>query len=519
MPNPRLSTIGSSVSVTAKAATLTGTTTNLTYNGVTQTQSAATSSGFLVGDTITISGLASGKNAGTYASSLSVAGADAGNYNVTVNNANLVIAKASLTATANSSVVTYNGAAQSVAGFTVTGLLGSDLVTDLVGISASGASGTNAGSYTNSMLSGAQTNYTVNTVNGTLTINKAALTATGNSSSVTYNGYDQSVTGFTVSGLKGSDTLASLSSVQASGGTGKNAGTYTNAVTAGTETNYTVTTVDGSLTIGKAPLTATGNSANVTYNGTAQSVSGFTLSGLLGTDTAASLAHVSAAGASGTNAGTYTNTVTVGTETNYTVTPINGTLSIGKANLTLSGTRVYDAGTTFAGTYLTANGVHGETFAVTGPGDVSNLGSKNVQSNQALASIVGLALGASTNGGLSANYNGLSLTGSSVSVTAKPASVTGVLTNLTYDGTSRTQSAATTSGFIVGDNIIVSGLATGKDAGTYNSSLSVGGTDASNYNVTVTNALARSVAPARIVPKPAEPPSPILALPEVAEAR
>ena len=483
-----LSVTGSSVSVTAKAASINGTSTNLTYNGATQTQSAATTSGLEAGDIVTVGGLASGKNAGTYASNLSVSGADIGNYSFTYNNANLVIGKASLTATANSSVVTYNGASQSVSGFTVAGLLGSDQPSDLTGISASGASGTNAGTYTSTMQSAAQTNYTVSTVNGSLQINKAALTATGNSASVTYNGLDQTVTGFTVSGLQGSDTQNSLSSIQAAGVTGKNAGSYTNTVTAGTETNYTVTTANGTLTIGKASLTATGNSANVTYSGVSQSVSGYTLSGLLGSDTAADITHVLASGASGTNVGSYANTVTVGTETNYTVTAVNGALQVGKANLMLSGTRVYDAGTTFAGSNLTATGVHGETFSVTGLGDNSNLASKNVQAGQTLASVTGLVLGTSSNGGLSGNYNALSTTGSSVSVTAKAASVTGVLTNVVYNGTSRIQTAANTSGFIGSDIISVSGLATGKDAGTYASSLSVGGADAGNYNVTYTNA-------------------------------
>ena len=483
-----LSTSGSSVSVTPRSASVNASVTNLTYNGATQNQSAATFTNVIGTDNLTVNGLASGKNAGTYTSSLTAGGTDASNYNFTYNNANLVIGKASLTATANSSVVTYNGVSQSVSGFTVSGLLGSDKVEDLTGISASGASGFNAGSYTSTMMSGAQTNYTVSTINGTLTINKAALTATGNSSSVTYNGFDQSVSGFTVSGLQGTDTINSLSSIQAMGATGKNAGSYTNTVTAGTETNYTVTTVNGTLSIGKAALTATGNSANVTYNGAAQSVSGFTLTGLLGTDTAASITQVSASGASGTHVGSYVNTVTAGTETNYTVTAVNGALTIGKANLTLAGTRVYDAGTSFAGSFLTATGVNGETFTVTGSGDASNLTSKNVQTNQSLSTLTGLALGTSSNGGLSSNYNTLSTTGSSVSVTAKSASVTGTTTNLTYDGTNRTQNAATKSGFITGDDITVSGLATGKSAGTYTSSLAVGGNDAGNYNVTVTNA-------------------------------
>ena len=365
--NP-LSTTGSSVSVTAKSATVDATPTTVTYNGSTQTQLAATSSGFIVGDAITITGLASGKNFGTYSSSLAVSGADAGNYSITRNEANLVIGKATLTATGNSSSVTYNGASQSVSGYVITGLLGSDTVSDLANnIVASGATGTNAGSYTNTVTAGLQTNYTVSTVNGSLSIAKAALTATGKSSTVTYNGYNQSVVGdFDVTGLQGSDTKASLSSISASGATAKNAGDYVNLVSAGTETNYTVTAVNGNLHIGKAGLVATGNSANVTYNGANQSVSGFTVSGFLGSDQVGNLGSISASGATGKNVGTFTNIVTAGTETNYTVSTVNGSLQIGKANLTLSGSKVYDASTSFPGASLVATGVGGETVSVTG---------------------------------------------------------------------------------------------------------------------------------------------------------
>ncbi len=482
-----LSTAASSVSLSLKSASVTGTSTQLVYNGDVQTQQAATTSGFVGGDLITVSGLASGKNAGTYTSQLLVGGADAANYSVGYNNANLVIGKASLTATANSSTVTYNAESQSVAGFTVTGLLGSDQISDLTGLSASGALGTRAGSYTNFMTSGAQTNYVVNAVNGTLTINKAPLTVTGHSASVTYNGFDQSVSGFSVSGLMGTDTVGSLSTLQATGAIGKNAGIYTNTVTAGTENNYTVTAVNGTLTIGKAALTATGNSAQVTYNGASQSLSGFTLTGLLGADTAADITRVSASGASGTDAGSYTNTVQVGTEANYTVTPVNGFLSIGKANLILSGSRVYDRTTSFAGGFLTASGVAGQTFSVSGAGDASNLASKNVQSSQSLSSVTGLSLGASTNGGLSSNYNALSATGSSVSVTPLSASVSGTAASVVYNGSTQNQ-AVTSSGFIAGDDVVISGWASGKAAGTYGSSLSLTGADAANYSVTFNNA-------------------------------
>jgi hypothetical protein len=117
------------------------------------------------------------------------------------------------------------------------------------------------------------------------------------------------LSGYAATGLLGTDTTATLSGVSASV-SGTDAGSYTNAVTASTQTNYTVTTADGALTIAKAPLTITGSSASTTYTGVAQTLSGYAATGLLGTDTTATLSGVSAS-VSGTDAGSYTNTADV----------------------------------------------------------------------------------------------------------------------------------------------------------------------------------------------------------------
>ena len=110
------------------------------------------------------------------------------------------------------------------------------------------------------------------------------------------------------------------------------------------------------------------------------------------------------------------------------------TVNITEADLTLSGTRVYDGTTTIDGSMLTSTGVNGETFTVTGSGDASNLSSKNVQTNQALATVTGLSLGTSTNGGLSSNYNVLSVSNSTVSITTKTITITAPVITKTYDG-------------------------------------------------------------------------------------
>jgi hypothetical protein len=267
--------------------------------------------------------------------------------------------------------VTYTGQTQSVTGYSVAGLQGADTVADLTSISASGASGINAGTYTNTVSVGTETNYVLTTVDGALNVAKANLTVTANSANVTYNGSQQSIAGFTATGLVNGETIAVLTNVSA-GTSGTNAGIYTNQAT-GNADNYNLNFVNGTLTIDKALATVTGNSSSVTYNGQSQSVSGYSITGLQGSDTAADLVSISASGASARNAGTYSNEVTVGTETNYALTGVNGTLAIAQKAITITGIaaadKTYDGTTAAVVSNASAAGwIAGDNVTVTATG-------------------------------------------------------------------------------------------------------------------------------------------------------
>src|SRR5690606_31585585 len=184
----------------------------------------------------------------------------------------LDIAKAKATVTANSKATTYNGANQSVSGFTANGLVGGETASVLTDVTAS-VSGKDAGSYDN-IATGTDKNYDLSFVDGSLNIAKAKATVTANSKATTYNGANQSVSGFTANGLVGGETASVLTDVTASV-SGKDAGSYDNIAT-GTDKNYDLTFVDGALNIAKAKATVTANSKATTYNGANQGVSGFT---------------------------------------------------------------------------------------------------------------------------------------------------------------------------------------------------------------------------------------------------
>lgn len=121
----------------------------------------------------------------------------------------------------------------------------------------------------------------------------------------------------------------------------------------------------GSLTINKAQATVTANSLNTTYNGLNQTASGFTVAGLVNGETAAELENVSAS-VTGKNAGSYSNIAT-GTDNNYALTFVDGSLNIAKALATVTANSLQ---TVFNGQNQTVSGftatglVNGETEAV-----------------------------------------------------------------------------------------------------------------------------------------------------------
>jgi hypothetical protein len=122
--------------VTKAAASVSATPTSLVYNASSQSQTAASVSGFVTGDAITITGTQmTARNAGTYASNVGVTSGNAqndlDNYTLTVTNANLVITPAPVSVnTAGAITRAYNGttAASLNTNSTITGVLGNDAV-------------------------------------------------------------------------------------------------------------------------------------------------------------------------------------------------------------------------------------------------------------------------------------------------------------------------------------------------------------------------------------------------------
>tara|TARA_R110001606_G_scaffold108853_1_gene234092 strand:- start:560 stop:5311 length:4752 start_codon:yes stop_codon:yes gene_type:complete len=322
-----ITTSGGTLTIDKAQATVTANSGTTTYNGTEQSVSGFTVDGLVNGEDasvltgVTTSG-GKGTNAGSYV--LTVGGGTADNYELTFVDGKLTINKAQATVTANSGTTTYNGTEQSISGFTVEGLVNGEDQSVLTDVTVNGG-GRNAGSYTLTA-NGSDGNYELTFVDGTLTINKAQATVTANSGTTTYNGTEQSVDGFTVDGLVNGEDQSVLTGVTTSGGKGTNVGSYT-LTASGTDGNYELAFVDGTLTINKAQATVTANSGTTTYNGTEQSVSGFTVDGLVNGEDASVLNGITTSGGTGTNAGTYVLTAS-GSDGNYALTFIDGALTI-----------------------------------------------------------------------------------------------------------------------------------------------------------------------------------------------
>ncbi len=277
-------------------------------------------------------------NAGT--ATISLTGGSDNNYDIVTVDGTLTITKATLTATADDKNREY-GEANPALTISYSGFKNSEdkNVIDTEPVASTLAVGTtNAGTATISLTGGSDNNYDIVTEDGTLTITQANLTATVSDESREYGEANPTFTiGYT--GFKNgedksvidTEPVASTLAVDDT-----NAGTITISLTGGSDNNYTFTRVDGTLTITKATLTATADDKTREY-GEANpaltiSYTGFKNSedkNVIDTEPGISTLAVSA-----TNAGTATISLTAGSDNNYDIITVDGTLTITKATLT-----------------------------------------------------------------------------------------------------------------------------------------------------------------------------------------
>ncbi len=262
--------------------------------------------------------------------------ADPADYSAVTATAQINVAPASLTVTADDESMLYGASVPSLA-FNVTGFVNGDTTNVLSGSASLATAATSAsgvGTYTITVgpgtLSAANYEFS-NLVNGTLTVYPARLTVTADNKSKVYGAADPTLT-YTVTGLLNGDAPSVISGVTLSTTTGAaaTAGTHPIVTTGGAAANYAISDVNGTLTVTKAPLTAAADNKSKSY-GAADPTLTYTITGTFyygaGPSVVSGVTLSTATGAAAT-VGTHAITPTGGSAANYTITDVPGTLTV-----------------------------------------------------------------------------------------------------------------------------------------------------------------------------------------------
>lgn len=277
-------------------------------------------------------------DAGSYPISLS--GGDDNNYDVAITDGTLTIDKASLSAKANNKTKTY-GDANPVLDITYEGFKSTDNALSIdtpPGIGTTALLFADAGDHPITLSGGNDNNYNIVLTDGTLTVNKAPLSATADDHSKVYGDVTPALT-ITYNGFKGTDDASTIDTpptISSLVEDFSDAGTYSISLSGGNDNNYDITTLtEGTFTISKAMLIATAENKTKIYGDPNPELT-IHYNGFKGTDDASYIdvaPTISTDALQTDDAGTYPVLLSGGSDNNYNITRVNGTLTIEKANL------------------------------------------------------------------------------------------------------------------------------------------------------------------------------------------
>jgi 6-phosphogluconolactonase (cycloisomerase 2 family) len=260
-----------------------------------------------------------------------------GNYTVT-SSGTLTVTPAPLTASAANASRVY-GDPNPVFTGTITGLRNGDNITESF-TSAGPASPVGTYAIVPALVdpTGKAGNYTVTFSNGTLTVTPAPLSVAAANASRLYGDPNPAFTG-TITGIKNGDNITASFATAATPASA--VGTFAIVPTLIDPTaklsNYTVTSTNGTLTINRAPLTVTAANVARTFGAANPALTG-TITGIKNADNITATYATTAVASS--PVGTYPITPTLVDPTaklgNYTVTSVNGVLTVNKAPLTIT---------------------------------------------------------------------------------------------------------------------------------------------------------------------------------------
>ena len=320
---------------------------------------------------------------------------------------NLTISKRKMIITARSEEFTYNGKAQSLNEYDVTGLAGSDEITAIV---TGSITYPEEGTVVNQLASyefktGDPGNYEVTTADGALTMKNAsaAITITAVDEEWTYDGTAHGNDAVSVTGgsLFEGDVLVAKASGSVTSVADSAAGN--NPVAAGYKImhgdtdvtgNYVITAVAGTLTVKQREVKVTARNKEFTYNGKAQSLNEYDVTGLVGTD---EITAVVTGSITYPEEGTVVNQLAsyefkTGNPGNYSVTTADGALTMKNASAAITitaadGEWVYD-GMAHGNDAVSVTGgmlFAGDTLVATASGSVTGVADSAAGNNPVAA--------------------------------------------------------------------------------------------------------------------------------------
>jgi trimeric autotransporter adhesin len=315
---------------------------------------AATLAGLVPGDIVSLVSTGTtarfeDRNAGNgkkvITSGFAITGADTANYYLVQPLTTADILPKELTVTANNFSKSY-GDSLVFQGteITVSGLVPGDTVPPVIIRSTGVPASAPAGTYAINVSAGTGINYIFTCADGVLTVSKSKLTAAAGNTTKVYGSSDP-VLSITWSGFKNNDDISVIDTLPVASTNalpGSSTGTYQITLSGGSDDNYDIELVNGTLEIIKAPLTVTAENKTRIYNQPNPALT-FTISGFIPGENKSVinlLPVASTAATTGSDAGSYDITVSGAADDNYSFNYVKGTLTVNRADQTISFDRI-----------------------------------------------------------------------------------------------------------------------------------------------------------------------------------
>jgi hypothetical protein len=457
----------STLTVTAKAATVTANPKSKTYGDTNPALDAAIT-GTVNGDTLTYTlATTADTSSGVGSYPITVTLGSNPNYNVTKTDGTLTVTAKAATVVANDKSKIY-GDANPTLDATVTGTVNGDTLSYTLATTATAPSG--VGSYPITVTLGSNPNYTVTKTDSTLTVTAKTATVVADAKSKTYGDANPTLTAVVTGEVPGGDAITYSLTTAATAPSG--VGSYPITVTLGANPNYTVTKIDSMLTVTAKDATVAANPKSKTYGDDNPALDA-AVTGTVNGDLLAYTLATTAAKFSGV--GSYAITVTLGTNPNYNVSKTDSTLTVTAKAATVAAnpkSKTYgDANPAL--TAVVTGTVNGDTLTF-------SLATTTLQFSNVGDYPITVTLGANP------NYS-VTKTDGTLTVTPKDATVTANDKNKTYGDANPTLDA-TVTGTVNGD-VLTYTLATTATAtsgvGSYPITVTLGANP--NYTVTKTD--------------------------------